>query len=109
MRKNAFLTATIIAVLTGVLGAWIFSPVAGLRAEAAGPTGIYAKATRCKVPRVAGLTAREARPKLERAGCRLGAIHPKHLGPKAVVIATSPQTGVLLPLRAKVSVFLRIR
>lgn len=68
-----------------------------------------ARATRCKVPRVAGLTVREARPKLEAAGCRLGARHPKHLGPAAVIIATSPQTGALRPLRAKVSVFLRIR
>lgn len=63
----------------------------------------------CRVPRLAGLTVREARPKLEAAGCRLGARHPKHLGPKAVVIATSPQTGAVLPLHARVSVFLRLR
>jgi beta-lactam-binding protein with PASTA domain len=63
----------------------------------------------CRVPRVAGLTVPDARHKLERAGCRLGARHPKHIGAKAVVFATSPQTGTVLPYRARVSVFLRIR
>ena len=63
----------------------------------------------CRVPRVAGLTVPKARQKLERAGCRLGARHPKHIGAEAVVIGTSPQTGTVLPYRARVSVFLRIR
>ena len=63
----------------------------------------------CRVPRVAGLTVPNARQKLERAGCRLGAKHPKHIGATAVVFATSPQTGTVLPYRARVSVFLRIR
>jgi beta-lactam-binding protein with PASTA domain len=105
MRKKIFLTA----VAVGVLGVWGLSGVVSLGAGAPGSMVRYARATRCKVPRVAGLTVREARPKLERAGCRLGARHPRHLGPAAVIIATSPQTGALLPLRARVSVFLRIR
>ena len=108
MRKKIFLTAVVVGVVVSMLVVGGFGAVASLRAEA-GPPVAYAKATRCKVPRVAGLTVREARPKLERAGCRLGARHPRRLGPTAVVIATSPQTGSVLPLRARVSVFLRIR
>jgi len=73
------------------------------------PPAAEAGQRHCRVPRVAGLTVPKARQKLERAGCRLGARHPKHIGAEAVVIATSPPTGTVLPYRARVSVFLRIR
>ena len=91
-------------VLVTVIGALVWVGAAG-----ASSASHYLSGRHCKVPRVAGLTVREARPKLEKAGCKLGARHPKHLGPKAVVIATSPQTGAVRPFGTKVSLFLRIR
>jgi beta-lactam-binding protein with PASTA domain len=102
---RALLSASVLAAL--LLAA--LAPGALARDAYVANFGSNAGPASCRVPRVAGLTVQEARGKLERAGCRLGARHPKHLGPKAVVIATSPQAGGLLPFGTRISLFLRIR
>jgi beta-lactam-binding protein with PASTA domain len=92
--RAAVLALLAVAVLAGALPA---APTA-----VAGPN-------RCKVPNVHGFTVARARPRLTGAGCGLGKVHPRHLGPKAVVIAESPQVGALLRRGSKVDLFVRVR
>lgn len=61
---------------------------------------------RCKVPKLVGLTVRQARKRLKRAGCRLGVTRPKRPPRGALVRSSKPRAGRLLPLNAKVKVFL---
>lgn len=73
------------------------------------PTAAQAGPRPCKVPNVHRLTVAKARARLIAAGCGLGRVRPKHLGPTAVVIAESPEVGTVLPRYSKVTLFVRLQ
>ena len=67
-------------------------------------TAAFAKAPKCKVPKVVGLKLAKARSKIVRAHCKVGKVRKKfsRRRKKGKVIAQKPKAGKTLPANSKV-------